>query len=181
MLRSLSGSTALLQACNTTSYYYRANNSLPSLARILNRRDLHDGLLSPICRTTIQVCLLYYCRIQELLNATVADVIEPDRVLIRGLKKSLDYIIFLPGLSHQIEQWKNKKNFTKLFPVTYMKLYRSILVANLGSQKIKKKNTKRLHQARYDLVADLIGRTGETNISAILRHRSRSSLQYYIK
>ncbi len=181
MLSTQSVTSGLLKACNTTSYYYRGDRILPDLNSLLGRLDLHENLLPLSCKVPIQVCLLYYCRIQEVLNATVSDVIDPDRVLLKGLKGSSDYIIYLPGLSSQVDLWKNKRNFTKLFPVTYMKLYRSMLKLDPGAIKIKKQNTKRLHQARYDLVANLIGRTGEANISTILRHRSRSSLQFYTK
>lgn len=173
--------SGVLKACNTTSYYYTDHNVLPDLNQLLGRSDTHENLLSPLCKVAIKVCLLYYCRIQELLNVTVSDLVNPDRALLKGLKGSSDYIIYLPGLTKQISAWENKRNNTKLFPVSYVNLYRSMLRAVPGSPKIKQRNTKRLHQSRYQIVADLIGRTSEANVSAILRHRSGFSLSYYIK
>lgn len=179
ILRTPSVLSGLHKACNTTLYFYRGNSVLPDIKDILDRSDIHIDLLPLICKVTIQVCLLYYCRIQELLNTTISDIIYPDRVLLKGLKKSLDYIIYLPGLSNQIDKWEHKNNMTMLFPITYNKLYRSLLKAGIGKKINNSNNKKRLHIARYDIINKLTGRVSDLNASSILRHRSRSSLQYY--
>lgn len=179
LLRTHSESAPFNRARNTTLYFYRGNTILPDIKDILDRRDIHINLLPLICQVPIQVCLLYYCRIQELLNTTISDVLYPDRVLLKGLKKSSDYIIYLPDLSRQIDQWEHKNNMTMLFPVSYNKLYRSIVRAGIGKKINGSSNKKRLHIGRYDIINKLTGRVTDLNASSILRHRSRSSLQYY--
>lgn len=179
MVRDGSVPTPLNRACNTTLFYYTGSPVLPSVKSLLGDDSIDTNLLSPLSRVTLQVCFLYHCRIRELLNAVVGDVVHPDRVVLHGVKKSLSYVIFLPGLSSQLSYSPGARDFCQLFPISYIKLYRDSVRAGIRLLLDKSKYSRRLHSSRYQLCKSLDHSVSDAELSSILRHKSRSSILYY--
>lgn len=170
----------LHQARNTTLYYYRDNNILPSISSILNNETINENQLSRLSRVTLQVCYLYNCRIQEVLNATINDIIHPDRVVLHGVKRGGSYIIYLPGLSDQVHALVQVTQIQKIFPVTYIKLYRDALRAGIRFSYKNKKNSNVLHSGRFEICKKIGTDLAHNEISDIMHHKSKSSVSYYL-
>lgn len=181
MIHTLSGCSPLHPTCNSTSFYYAGHSQLPSIQSLLDSSNVNEQLLSPLCRVTMQVCFLYYCRIQEVLNATIADIIEPDRVVLHGAKRSYSYVIYLPGLSQQVAQAAAPGASLPLFPISYIKLYRNAIRAGINTRVADSKNSRRLHAARYVFSRKSINAINGSELAGVLRHRSESSYLNYLK
>jgi hypothetical protein len=136
--------------------------------------------MHPVCRVVVQISLLYFCRVSEVLSLTTKSVVNPDRALCVGAKRSHSYIIYLPGLSKQVSNVKNQGAPVLLFPVSYIKCYRSCIRAGLRLDLPGAANKKVTHAGRY-LVKELAS-AGFTDrqLSDVLHHRSSSSLSYYL-
>lgn len=179
MLRNISVPSPLSQERNTTLFCYIPPVSFPSVKDILNKHDIQEDQLSPLSRATMRVCFLYYCRIRELLNATIGDVVSPDRVVLHGLKHSNSYVIYLPGLSAQILRSDCTDKSIVLFPISYMKLYRDAVRVGAYLFHDGGKNKKRLHAARYAFCAAASLLVMDSEFPALLRHKSSKSYLSY--
>jgi hypothetical protein len=164
----------------TTSFNYHPPMQLPSIKSLLDDCNIKDELLSPLSRVTMQVCFIYYCRIRELLNAQVKDAVDPDRVILHGLKKSNSYMIYLPGLSAQLLKCNDVEPNTCLFPVSYLKLYRDALKIGINKKVTGKQHTKRLHAARYVFAAKSRNIANNSELTSLLRHRDSRNYLFYI-
>lgn len=160
-------------------YCYTDHNILPSVKSLLNDQTIAEELLSPLSRVTMQVCFLYHCRINEVLNATISDVVHPDRVVLYGLKHSNSYIIYLPGLSSQISKAEITSDTVPLFPVSYIKLYRDAVRVGVRFITEGGKNSKRLHASRYVFCKSIKVGVVDKTASELMRHKSAKSLLFY--
>ncbi len=124
--------------------------------------------------------MIYYLRISEVLNITIKDIIKPDRIYIHGLKGSRGGIIYLPGLSNQINNEIGIKQTDKLFNISYNKCYRNYVKAGISYKKVDSINTMRCHAHRYQ-VNDLFKKGYSKNdLGDILKHKSHKSISYYL-
>lgn len=176
---TLSVSSSVLQARNSTLYCYRDNNILPSVKDLLEDRNIKEELLSPLSRVTLQVCFLYHCRIREVLNAKFSDVVHPDRVVLHGIKRSNSYIIYLPGLTEQIASIEAPNSKVPLFPISYIKLYRDAVRVGIRFDTKGGKNIKRLHASRFSFCKSVQVSVPDSELSELMRHKSASSLSFY--
>lgn len=181
MTTTPSAPSPLPGACNTTMFYYHPPVEFPSIKSILGSCCVNEELLSPLSRTTMRICFLYFCRISELLNAQSYDVIHPDRVVLHGVKRSNSYIIFLPGLSDQMPDVSPSGDFYPLFPISYIKLYRD--ARRIGIRTVVKgsTNSRRLHCARYIFSKNSSKQIDGDELAGVLRHKSISSYLNYLK
>ncbi len=176
---TVSAPSPIKDARNTTLYCYTGPELLPSVKSILNDNTIAEDMLSPLSRVTLQVCFLYHCRIREVLNAKVSDVIHPDRVVLHGIKHSRSYVIYLPGLSSQLSTLTDAPGSTPLFPISYIKLYRDAVRVGIRFVTKGSKNSKRLHSSRYSFCQSLEVAVGDSVLSDLMRHKSPKSLQFY--
>lgn len=172
--------TPLLQARNSTLFYYDDNTILPGLKSLLDNRSIHEELLSPICKVCFKVCFLYFCRIRELLNATVKDVVAPDRLVLHGVKKSNSYVIYLPNLSFQVSHSISISDSSPIFPISYSKLYRAAVRVGISHRSGSSRNVKRLHAARYIFSSQSVNSIHGSELAGVLRHRGLSSYSSYL-
>lgn len=176
-----SAPSPLRQACNTTLFYYTGHSSLPSVKCLLGCASINDQLLSPLSRVTMQICFLYFCRIVEVLNATINDIIEPDRVVLHGVKRSLSYVVYMPGISQQVQQAALDDQSLFLFPISYIKLYRDAVRIGINTRIKASSNSRRLHCARYIFSQKSLKSIDGNELADVLRHRSASSYLNYLK
>ena len=136
--------------------------------------------MNPICKTVARISIMYYLRISEVLNIQIKDIIEPDRVFVHGLKRSSGSIIYLPGLSYQINNLIDENVACKLFPISYNKCYRNYVKSGISFMGKNKKNTMRTHAHRYR-VNELFQQGYSLNdLGDILKHKSHKSILYYL-
>lgn len=176
-----SGTSPLDPACNTTMFYYAAGHLLPGLDLLLDSPSVNADLLSPLSRSTMQVCFLYFCRISEVLNATIADIIHPDRVVLHGAKRSNSYVVYLPCLSEQVSRFTFKSEKVPLFPISYIKLYRDALRIGINVRVKDSVNSRRLHCARYIFSKKSLKSINGSELAGVLRHKSLSNYSSYLK
>lgn len=180
MMGTLSAPSPLPKAGNSTLYCYRPPENFPSVRYLLNDNNISEALMHPVARTVCQVCLLYFCRISEVLSLTFGDIIHPDRAVCTGAKRGRSYAIYLPGLSQQVLTSSLSDISIPLFPISYLQCYRSYLKSGIRLNIKGSKNVRRCHLGRYK-VADLFDQGLEVSILGdLLHHKSKSSILYYL-
>jgi len=137
-------------------------------------------LLSPLCRSVLQVSVLYMSRIGEILSLKIKHVVHPDRVICEGSKKSNGYLIYLPGLSSQINEWEYKTKETLLFPISYMKVYRACIKSSILINDGFGGNSMKCHAHRYLFARKEFNSQGANNIKIALHHKSIKSQRAYL-
>ncbi len=179
-MSTLSGSSSLARARNSTLYCYRPPDNFPSVQYLLHDFSINEKLMHPNARTVCIICLLYFCRISEVLRLTVKDVLHPDRALCIGSKRGSSYVVFLPGLSYQLHNCGSISPSSSLFPISYLQCYRSYVRAGIRLRVSGGKNYRRSHIGRY-AVSDLFDKGVEkTTLGDLLHHKSKSSILYYL-
>jgi len=172
--------SSILRAGNSTLYYYRAPNLLPSIGDILNDHNVNESVMHPIARAACVICFLYLCRIAEVLSLCASDVIAPDRCLCRGSKRGHSYIVYLPDLSSQLKKEGLVGSSTLLFPISYSQCYRSLVRAGVRYCRSGFSNSSRSHIARYS-VRHLAGQgVPPETLTDLLHHKSKKSILYYL-
>lgn len=180
MSGTLSVSSSLIKARHSTLFCYTLPAQFPPVKALLNVPEINVSVMSPISSTLLRISLLYFCRIGELLQLTVSSVLHPDRAICLGSKRGSSYIIFLPGLSQQLDLAGVSDGSVPLFPITYLKCYRNFVKAGVRFNIPGRKNVPRCHSGRYK-VADLIDKGYSLDVLGdLLHHRSGSSILYYI-
>lgn len=129
----------------------------------------------------MQVCFLYFSRIVEVLNAKLSDIIQPDRVILHGAKRSNSYVVYLPGLSKQVLQAKVVNKQAPLFPIPYIKLYRDAVRIGISVRVKDSSNNRRLHCARYVFSKQSLKSINGSELGQVLRHRSNKNYSSYLK
>ena len=136
--------------------------------------------MHPIACVVCKVCLLYFCRISEVLSLRVSDILNPDRVVCSGSKRGSGYVMYLPGLSAQVHQAPNNSSDSPLFPISYLKCYRSFKRAGIRLVRQGYKNDAVCHTGRYQ-VNKVSPEVIDTNkLGDLLHHKSKSSISYYL-
>lgn len=177
---SCSAPSPLHRARNTALYCYRPPYALPPISDLLDSPSIHDNLIQPNRRSCLQICFLYFCRITEVLTILSSDIIHPDRAVCHGAKGSNSYVIFLPGLSASVAAFNQSDTPFRLFPFTYIQLYRDCVRAGIQFSVSGSVNNRRLHSARYVFAQIGVDKMSDATLSQCLRHRSLTSLQYYL-
>lgn len=165
---------------NSTLYYYNCNTLLPQLRCYPWSNNIKEETLSPICKSVLQVSVLYMSRIGEILSLKVKNIVDPDRVICYGSKRSNGYLMYLPGLSTQVKEWQLKTKETPLFPLTYMKIYRSCIKAEILLNDGQGGNTKKCHAHRYLFARNEINSKGASGVKIALHHKSIKSQEPYL-
>ena len=180
-MRSNSVSTSLISACNSTMYYYTPGNLFPLLSQLVNQPLPLESSLFPPLRVCLQVCLIYGCRIGELLQSTTKDIIGEDVLLIHAEKGSRDYILYLPKLSSCFSSCLTSGSIQRIFPFTYIQVYRNARKVGLAKYLPGAKNAKVTHYGRYQLAQSIARIDSRKAASDALRHRSPETISYYLQ
>ena len=168
-------------ALNNTPYYAALNSILPSLEALSGRRVGSHMLDQCEINTIARILCLYNMRASEALSINIKNHIGAGRVVVKGLKGSGDYIVWIPYLHDIIDSHKLNGQDIAITNSTYRQLY-DYLKQKGFDQNVGNKNTKACtHSSRYStagLVSQFVGRDSVTDI---LRHRSKRTKSYYLK
>jgi hypothetical protein len=173
--------TPLQSVCNSTKYYYNSNAIFPDINCFTWNTPIAEELLSPIVKSALKVCLTYMSRIGEILTLTVAHICQPDRVISYGSKRSNGYLLYLPGLSSQVEKWTDCTDKTPLFPVSYIKVYRECVKSGILLNDGEGGNNKRAHAHRYLFAREEVDKIGAAGVKIALHHKSIKSQGAYLE
>lgn len=166
---------------NTTLFYYEINSILPTVQNLFPGSCARESNCCRAMLTCLKICAIYNMRITELLSVTSANVLPGCRVLCQGLKKSHSYIIFLPRLNTFMSDQNFIKKHYKLFPYTYMQCYRSSKSVGIQFSQNGNLNSSVTHSSRYSVASIVSENFGEITASNVLRHKSKSTINYYLK
>jgi hypothetical protein len=164
-----------------TSYYVQLNDALCS------ELFSHGNYANLFKITTIQesiitkVITLYASRYQEIRNLLFSDHLSNGMYIVRGLKRSRDYSILLPGFEPQKEIPVGLIDTEIFYDVTYKRLYQLWREFGIRRKIDGKKNWKVLHAPRYATAEIVNEKEDKTSASDILRHNSKKTIDYYIK
>lgn len=178
---SFSVPSPLQSARNSTLYYYKANTHFPPLKRYTWNNSIDESVLSPIVSSALRVSMMYMARIGEILALKVKHICPPDRALSFGSKKSNGYMLYLPGLDEQVEEWLWRDQDTPLFPVSYIKIYRGCIKANILLNDGDGGNTMKAHAHRYLFAREILPSQGALGVKIALHHKSIKSQEPYVK
>lgn len=166
------------RARNSTSNYYSPREPLeyiaPALAvpydrvTLVGRREL----------AALYVITTWSMRASEYLSATTDDLLGRDRLLIRGKKRSQNYMILLPGVDAQLAPSGISRPGRLVAGTTYQRVFRACVRLMYGSVQAGHINQSRTHAGRY-IMAHQLMRTDSQAVSDLLHHRSRTSAHYY--
>jgi len=121
-------------------------------------------------------------RIGEVLSLKVKNMVDPDRVICFGSKRSNGYLMYLPGLSTQVKEWSLKTKDALIFPISYMRVYRGCIKAEILLNDGDGGNTKKCHAHRYLFARNEINTHGPNGVKIALHHKSiKSQLPYVNK
>lgn len=181
MSATLSIPSPLKEACKTTLFYYRAQDRFPPICLPPGVSSSSLIQMHPAALSVATVCSFYLCRVSEVLQLSTSDIISCDRVFCRGKKSGSSYILFLPGLSDQVDPLLPVDHPFPLFSVSYSVCYRSFVKAGIRFRHNGRKNHMRTHAFRYS-APQFLGSTLSTVESGdLLHHKSKSSISYYLK
>jgi len=179
VLPKISVPSSLLSALKCPSMYYCPAVTLDVCAGVVGTPSTVLGRVAPIYRAALYVIAMYGMRSAEYLRAQVSDIISQDVLFIQGVKGSRSYTIQLPGLSAQFETEISKCPGRLVSGTTYLALYRASVKIGLGTLLANHRHATRTHIYRHKL-ANLVRDRGETAAGDLLRHRSRTSIKYYL-
>ncbi len=175
-----SAPSPLRQARNSTLYYYNGIPHLPDLTRHVWPNNINTSILSPECDTVLRVCVLYMARIGEILSLKIKHIVNPDRVICYGSKRSNGYLLYLPGLTSQVSKWSGIDKEINLFGISYMKVYRQCGKAGILLNDGQGGNTKKCHAHRYLFARSQINSKGREGVKIALHHKSVKSQESYL-
>lgn len=170
----------LHRACNTTQYNYKPGQYFPTIRSLLGHASVNPEFMHPIARAVCRVALVYFSRVSELLRLTINDIINPDRVFCSGLKHSHSYLIYLPGITKQVSALSSSDASLRIFPISYVKCYRSYVRAGIRLSVPNRKNVARCHIGRYQVSSLASKGYSKDALSDVLHHRRKSSISYYL-
>jgi hypothetical protein len=160
------------------SYYYNPGTSVPALAATLEVPPSRAILAAHRELVALSVIHIWGMRASEYLSASEEQLIGRDRLLIRGKKRSQNYIIVLPGIDAQFPASTRSRPGRLVSGTSYQRVFRAAVRIRYGSLQPGHVNLSRTHAGRYDL-AHQVMRQDLTAVSDCLHHRSRSSAAFY--
>lgn len=119
-------------------------------------------------------------RASELLGIRAIDNVRGNRFLIRGLKRSRNYTIIVPGNWIERPPKPDPRWNDRIMPFTYNQLYRWCVKIGIGNLRPGRKTFCRTHAARYDTAQAVFEIAGERAAGDCLHHNSHKSINYYI-
>jgi hypothetical protein len=137
--------------------------------------------MHPVARSALRVTFHNKCRISEVLALQSDTLLGNDQVFARASKRSAGFIIYLPTLDLQLSNFNACSKKVKLFPVSYMVVYRSCLRSGLVFHFSGRKNSVLTHCLRFLNSKRFINKFTERELGDMLKHRSSNSIQYYLK
>jgi integrase len=177
---TFSAPAPLVYAGNNTLYCYTLPDTFPSLTALVDADPNLESQMNRLHRDILRVVYSYAARINEILRLTTNDIVREDTVLVTAEKGSRSYIILLPGLGDQIRVLGSPGGAVLLFPAKYIQVYRSARKCGLGLSLEGHRNRSVTHRARYDTARIVANKKGTSVASDVMRHRSASTIQYYL-
>jgi len=120
-------------------------------------------------------------RINELLTITPEDFIGNNRFLIRGLKRSQNYIITLPVLQLSSAKKSDVRWLDPIITWSYCQVWRWCVKCGIGQNRQGRKTVARTHSHRYQTAEIVVDKINRQASSDVLHHRSRRSVNYYLQ
>jgi hypothetical protein len=171
----------LHSACNNTLYYYSISTLLPAVEDLCCMPPGSAFGLPPGIRVVLQLTFLYCSRISEILNINSDDELRPSLFLVKGKKRSADYTVHIPIDGVNRTAISSSAVPFKLFPFTYMQVYRAALRSGLSIAVEGRRNLAVTHRSRYELARSVSELNKVTSLQDILRHRSPASQGFYLR
>jgi hypothetical protein len=175
-----SGTVPLFRGGMCPQVYYDPKCSLLSLQDLVGASDTMVNMLSPACVAALRVIISYSMRSVEYLRLTTDDVLQRDRVIVKGAKGSRSYSLILHGVSKFAREAGHASLTRSLSGLSYSHLYRACIKAQIGDRITGHCNVARTHIGRYQIANDGASRSARAVLGDCLRHRSAKTINYYV-
>lgn len=177
----MSASSPLRTASNSTLFYYFNNSHDIITKHIQSINSTVVNSLQDKVASVVAVLLTYNVRIGELLRLTTDDMIGCDRVIMVGEKGSNASVLWLPDIDNQLIGKYPLGETYKIFPIAYKRIYDAMRVRNIVLNKGTKHNQAVTHISRYLTAYNVAAKKNSTVAGECLRHKTDSSIAYYLK
>lgn len=119
------------------------------------------------------------CRVSEILNCTLNDIVSNDELFVKGLKGSRDKIIVVPELVSHFKKCKHY-NIQPFAGLNRKYVWSRCKVAGLQVSVLGNKNMSVTHMYRH-LGADVVRNVSSSELSVrdVLGHNSNVNSKYY--
>lgn len=178
--RTCSAPSPFQASLNNTLDYLHLVNELPPIQNLVRCNPVPFSTLRPAAQAVILLVLYNSMRCQELLNIKVKDEVKPSLFLVHGLKKSHSYTVHIPITGHNRKLLDSCLGDLNLFPFDYHFIWRSMCRAGLPLSISTRVNRMVTHRARYELASKLELLNERSNITSLLRHKSKKTKSYYL-
>lgn len=126
-------------------------------------------------------CSNYSARVSEMLSIKSADILEDFRFLVRGKKRSRSYLATFPVIKINNPSYEYYPFFDNIWGLTYKSVYNWCCRIDLGCAFKRNKTVARTHAHRYQLATEIAKKSSQVAAGDILHHRSKKSIEFYIK
>jgi hypothetical protein len=166
--------------CNSPQVYLHRCNSLPTISQLFSLPYEMDIRIPRLFYGIVQVSTFYGLRISELLRAQQSDVLPFDVLHVHGAKGSRDCQVYIPGVCSLMQE--SRKAFTCgcLWHYSYLNIWRAMRTAGFYHALKNHQNMVVTHYGRYRIANATATIHGLSSTSDVLRHRSKTSVMYYI-
>jgi len=177
--RTSSDTSPTLRPRETSQHYYARYWQFEPLSVLLSQPNIPEFRLPAAMRTLLRVTFTYGCRISEILQLTVADILPGDLLFVNCLKGGSNYVIRLPGVAEDVNAQPKAQSQHAIFNYGYARCYLCCCSLGIGHLYEGRKNHSRLHLARHRLAASVISYKSKVAAGDVLHHRSRRSINHY--
>lgn len=120
-------------------------------------------------------------RVGELLSIQPKDCITGCRFMVRGLKRSRNYAVVLPGLWLEKPPKRDARWSVPVVDMKYHYIYKWCCRIGITGGMPGRKNCARTHAHRYLTARAVNDNIGSIAAGDILHHNSRKAVSFYIK
>lgn len=178
-IRTSSVPTPSLDAANIMLYCDQLNSNLPSLLELCPTHNIQDNTIRPDLLLFIKLLFMYSLRFTELFSAKIDQIIDNNRLIILGAKRSSSIMIILSGLDQFKTQLKNAKCSYIFQFITYPLVRNICKKLNDNNFRNGKKYTTCSHLGRKIIDSITKSQLSERSLSDVLHQKSKSSSRYY--
>jgi len=141
----------------------------------------HTELLPDAVLAILYICAIHCMRISELLLLRARDYLGEGRWLVRGLKRSRSYTIWLNTLAFNTPLKSALKDNRPIIEFPYKYVWSWCRRAGIGTTPAGRSTVARTHAHRYLTAKKVASVAPDAAASDVMHHNSKRSLQNYTK
>lgn len=169
-----------LFVCNFCLYSYIENQQFINNCFNVQKALISTNYAPPAVLGFLRFLGESNARVSELLRLKPRDAIQGNRFLVRGLKRSRNYTVVVPGQWLEKPPKKDGRWDVPIVPWSYNQLWRWCIRIGIGNLRPGRSTYARTHAARYSTAQAVFDIAGERAAGDCLHHNSHKSISFYL-